>query len=153
MKKQLFQLVSLLLLLFVSATTHAAESKIFVDGQLVKQVDHLFLDQKVKLVVHSKKGDLVHGKLGASESPNKKMNEVTLEYKVTKSDLKVGYIVAQVFFIGAKGQVQDNFVKVFPVLSQKEVTKRANESDEEQLKRAFKELGLDKAKCDSLFEN
>lgn len=153
MKKQLIQLLSLLLLLFVSATTHAAESKIFVDGQIVKKVDHLFVDQKVKVVVHSKKGGLVSGKLGTSESPLKKMNEITLEYKVTKSDLKVGYIVAQVFFTTAKGDVQDSFVQVIPVLSQKQVAKRAQETDEEQVKRVLKELGLDKAKCDSLFEN
>jgi hypothetical protein len=44
-------------------------------------------------------------------------------------------------------------VKVLPILSQKEIERRAKESDEEKVKRVLKELGLDKAKCDSLFEN
>jgi hypothetical protein len=153
MKKQTTPFLALLILLLASAATHAAESKIYVDGQLVKDVDHLFVDQKVKVIVRSKKGELVSGKLGNSESPRKKMNEVTLEYKVTKSDLRVGYIVAQAFFIGAKGQIQDSFVKVLPILSQKEIERRAKETDEEKVKRVLKELGLDKEKCDSLFEN
>jgi len=153
MKKKITPFLALLVLLLASAVTHAAESKIYVDGQLVKDVDHLFVDQKVKVIVRSQKGELVSGKLGSSESPRKKMSEVTLEYKVTKSDLRVGYIVAQAFFIGANDQIKDSFVKVLPILSQKEIERRAKESDEEKVKRVIKELGLDKEKCDSLFEN
>ncbi len=153
MKNQILRLLSLLILVFISATSKAADSKIYIDYQLAKDRQYLLVNQKVRVVVESKKGDFVSGKLGASESPLKKLKSITLEHKVTKADLKLGYIISEVYFTNTNGKVIDSFIKVIPVTTQKEIAKKAKESDEEQVKRVLKELGLDKAKCDSLLEN
>lgn len=154
MKNQILRLLALLVIVFISSNyAKAAESKIYIDGELHLKIDHIGLDQNIKVIAQSSKGEFVSGKLGTSESPRKKGDAVTLEHKISKSDLKLGYVTVEIYFMNANGKVEDSFIKVIPILSKKELARRAKETDEERMKRVLKELGFDKQKCDSMFEN
>ena len=156
MKKNTLITASILSLLLGSSSVLAAHAKIYVGGVLQKDLEHVFVDQVVKVVVKStlKPALTVQGKLGTANSSEKNGKEVTLTHTISKDDLKRGYIVLETWFKRADGKVEqyqspmvDSYVKTIPVTTLKAVKKIESESDEETLKRVLKELGLDKVNC------
>lgn len=156
MKKNNLIAASLLAFSFGSSGAFAAEAKIYVDGVLQKDLKHVFVNQVIKVVAKStiKPALTVQGKLGTANSPEKNGREITLEYKVTKADLKREYIILEAWFKRADGKIEqfqspiaDSFIQTIPVTTLKQVKKLDNETDEQKLKRVLKELGLDKVNC------
>ena len=143
-------LYTLLIFLLSASSLLAAEAKRYVNGEHSEDIHYLLKDQQLKVEVTTKKtGDIfVQGHIEKTKVSSHQGKSITLNYTVTRADVRKGYIQVVVFFTNPKTpRPVDSFVETINVTTAKKARELENETDEDKAERIMKELGIPDHDC------